>query len=154
MTSLRCSLRSDNHLWVPLLANAVVSELGELSLLDQGVPFLAEDLESSAGEGTVWEHLMRGMRFTDANLGSHGIPLIFRSDWNDHFGMFGVEGRDEGCKVVEEDPGVSAAISAIRELEGFVHGVEEESEFRVYYSEKYGHRLNFTSRRFWETHLW
>lgn len=107
------SLRSDNHLWVPLLAHAVVSELGDLSLLDEMAPFLAEDLESPDGEGTVWEHLMRGMRFTENNLGSHGLPLIFRSDWNDHFGMFGMEGRGETVFAAEQ---YVCAMRHLREL--------------------------------------
>ena len=96
------SVRSDNHLWLPLLVHAVASETGDLALLDEEVPFLADDYTSATDRATVWEHLMRGMDFTEAHLGSHGLPLILRSDWNDHFGMFGRDGRGETLFAAEQ----------------------------------------------------
>ena len=64
-----------------------------------------------------------------------------------------LQGEDEGCVVVEEDPRIKKAISAIWDLRSFVNSIEEESQFRDYYAETYDHRLNFDSRRFWDTHL-
>ena len=65
-----------------------------------------------------------------------------------------LKGDEEGCVVVEEDPRINKAISAIWELRNFVNRIEEESPFRDYYAEKYDHRLNCDSKRFWETHLY
>lgn len=59
-----------------------------------------------------------------------------------------------GVKVVEEDPKIDTAIGEISDLESFIRRVEEESkDFYDYYMEEYGLRLNFYSRRFWDTHL-
>ena len=89
------SPRSDDHLWPPLLAHAIVAETGEADLLRQSVPYLAADRLSADGEASVWEHLLAGVRFTEAHLGSHGIPLILGSDWNDLIGRFARRGRGE-----------------------------------------------------------
>ncbi len=89
------SLRSDNHLWPPLVAHAIISETGEAGLLDEKTPYLADDHCSPAGEASVWDHLMAGLRFTESNLGGHGIPLTFHSDWNDIIGRFNRRGKGE-----------------------------------------------------------
>jgi cellobiose phosphorylase len=96
------SLRSDVHLWLHLLAKALISETGDVSLLDKKLPFLSKDLLSPAGEATVFEHLVRALDFTENRLGSHGLPLIFVSDWNDHFGSFGIEGRGETTMAAQQ----------------------------------------------------
>jgi len=96
------SPRSDNHLWLPLLVSAVVSETGDLGLLDAPVPFLAPDLVSKVGLATVWEHLMRVTAFTESHLGAHGLPLILLSDWNDHIGTFAREGRGETLMAAQQ----------------------------------------------------
>jgi cellobiose phosphorylase len=89
------SIHSDDHLWPPLAVYAILSETGDFSLLDEKVPYLADNHIHRDGEGTIWEHLMDAMRFTDNNLGAHGLPLTFRSDWNDIIGRFNRHGRSE-----------------------------------------------------------
>ncbi len=89
------SVRSDNHLWLPLVAHAIVAETGDLASLEAPVAFLAGDHASTDGEGTVWEHLMASIRFTANNLGAHGLPLTFASDWNDIIGRFNRTGKGE-----------------------------------------------------------
>lgn len=64
-----------------------------------------------------------------------------------------LKGRDEGVEVVEDDPRIAMASSELSELRSFVSSIDEESEFNDYYSDTYDHRLNFGSRRFWDTHL-
>lgn len=96
------SKNSDNHLWLPMLAHAIVSETGDLGLLDEAIPFLAEDRRSHTAEVSLWDHLMRAFDFTENNLGTHGLPLILRSDWNDHFGTFGRADRGETVMVAQQ----------------------------------------------------
>jgi cellobiose phosphorylase len=69
------SVHSDDHLWLPLVVYAILAETGDFSLLDESVPYLGEDGSGTDGDGTVWEHLMAGIRFTEAHLGKHGLPL-------------------------------------------------------------------------------
>ncbi len=94
--------RSDNHLWLAELAYALVVETGDSSILDIEVPFLDKDLVSPIGNATIWEHLMRGIEFTENNMGSHNLPLILISDWNDHVGSFGTGGRGETLFVAQQ----------------------------------------------------
>lgn len=89
------SLRSDNHLWLPLTAYAICAETGDPAWLDKILPWYAGLDAPAAAPGTVWEHLMAALRFSEANLGAHGIPLTFRSDWNDIIGRFNRHGRGE-----------------------------------------------------------
>ncbi len=89
------TVHSDNHLWLPLLAYAILAETGDYSLLQEKIDYIgAKDFDTD-GEGTIWEHLVSAMQFTDNNLGVHGIPLTFHSDWNDIIGRFNKEGRGE-----------------------------------------------------------
>lgn len=90
------SIHSDDHLWLPLLAYAIFAETGDKSLFTKKVLFLSEkDHVSAAGSATVWEHLMRCVKFTETHLGSHKIPLTLKSDWNDIIGKFAQKGKGE-----------------------------------------------------------
>lgn len=89
------SIHSDDHLWLPMLAHALLAETGDLGLLAQEVPFLAEDGRSAGQAAPVWEHLLAALRFTETHLGTHGLPLILASDWNDCIGRFSRAGRGE-----------------------------------------------------------
>lgn len=102
--------RSDNHLWIVYLAYAIIAESGDLSILDREIPFLAPDKISHTGSATLWEHLLRGIDFTEKHLGEHGLPLILFSDWNDHLGPFGRKGKGESIMVSQQ------LIYALRQL--------------------------------------
>ena len=102
--------RSDNHIWMVYLAYAIAAEMGDLGFLDREVPFLAPDMISHTSGATLWEHLLRGVDFTEKHLGEHGLPLILFSDWNDHLGPYGRKGRGETVFVSEQH------IYALRQL--------------------------------------
>ncbi len=89
------SVHSDDHLWLPLLAHAIIAETGDTALLKERVGYLGADHKPSSGSGSVWEHLLACVRFTESKLGVHGIPLTLKSDWNDIIGKFAVKGRGE-----------------------------------------------------------
>lgn len=96
------TVHSDDHLWLPMVAHALVAETGDLSLLNEVEPFLAANGMDAGLEATVWEHLLAALAFTDQNLGSHGIPLILHSDWNDCIGRFAREGRGESVFAAQQ----------------------------------------------------
>lgn len=102
--------RSDNHLWIVYLAYAIIAETGDLSILDREIPFLAPDMMSHTGSASLWEHLLRGIDFTEKHMGEHGLPLILYSDWNDHLGPFGRKGKGESIMVSQQ------LIYALRQL--------------------------------------
>ena len=73
-----------------------------MSILDRQIPFLAPDKVHHIGSATLWEHLLRGIDFTEKHMGEHGLPLILFSDWNDHLGPFGRRGKGESIMVSQQ----------------------------------------------------
>jgi cellobiose phosphorylase len=70
---------NDDPLWLILAVGAYLRETGDVAILDVPVPF--ENRDDLAAP--LLEHLFRSYRFTLANRGPHGLPLIGRADWND-----------------------------------------------------------------------
>jgi cellobiose phosphorylase len=70
---------NDDPLWLIQGSAAYIFETGDLSILDEDVPF-DNDPEDSA---SLFEHLRRSYQHVLDNLGPHGLPLIGRADWND-----------------------------------------------------------------------
>ncbi|MDY7106657.1 MAG: glycosyl transferase [Actinomycetota bacterium] len=70
---------NDDPLWLVLAVSAYVKETGDVAILDEPVQF-----ENRPGsEKPLYEHLQRSISYTLDRLGSHGLPLIGRADWND-----------------------------------------------------------------------
>lgn len=69
--------RADDALWLFPTVYKYVSETGNLSFLDEVIPFANRD------EGTVYEHLKRAIEFSLNHLGNHGMPAGLYADWND-----------------------------------------------------------------------
>ncbi len=70
---------NDDPLWLIFGVAAYVKETGDLSILDEQVPF--DNDESNTA--TMMEHLKRSFDHVPNNLGPHGLPLIGHADWND-----------------------------------------------------------------------
>ncbi len=70
---------NDDPLWLILGTAAYLKETGDVSILDELVPY-----DNDASLATpLYEHLQRSLRYTLDRLGPHGLPLIGRADWND-----------------------------------------------------------------------
>jgi len=85
----------DDHLWLPFAVYAIAAETGDDGFLDEEIPFLAADRLSGGPSASVWEHLMRGIRFTNSHLGRYGLPLTLGGDWNDIINKFTPEQKGE-----------------------------------------------------------
>lgn len=94
-------IKSDVHLWLPLLAYFLAAE-SDLKFLEKKVPYLGKDGVSATGEATVWEHLLRAINFTQFHLGKNGIPLTLKGDWNDIIGKFSQEGKGESVFAAQQ----------------------------------------------------
>jgi cellobiose phosphorylase len=70
---------NDDPLWLILAAAAYAKETGDLTILDEPVPYDNEP----GSETPLHEHLARAAGYTLDRLGPHGLPLIGRADWND-----------------------------------------------------------------------
>ena len=70
---------NDDPLWLILGTTAYIKETGDMSILDEDVPFDNDENNTA----TLLEHLNRSFDHVVNNLGPHGLPLIGRADWND-----------------------------------------------------------------------
>ncbi|HEY8471659.1 MAG TPA: glycosyl transferase [Natronosporangium sp.] len=70
---------NDDPLWLIEGVSAYLKETGDVSILDEPVPY--DNTEGT--EQPLYEHLQRSLRYTLDRLGPHGLPLIGRADWND-----------------------------------------------------------------------
>ncbi|MGE5110714.1 MAG: GH36-type glycosyl hydrolase domain-containing protein [Acidobacteriaceae bacterium] len=70
---------NDDPHWLILGVAAYLKETGDWSILDEPVPY-----DNRPGSETaLFEHLQRSFQYTLDRLGTHGLPLIGRADWND-----------------------------------------------------------------------
>ena len=76
---------SDDALWIVVTICEYVKETGDVALFDEVVSFADE------GEATVYEHLKRALDFSAKYIGSTGICLGLRADWNDCLNLGGGE---------------------------------------------------------------
>lgn len=70
---------NDDPMWLIFGTIAYIKETGDLSILDEPVPF-----DNRLGsEVPLMQHLRVSFDHVVNNLGPHGLPLIGRADWND-----------------------------------------------------------------------
>ena len=76
---------SDDALWLIASITEYIKETGEVSFLDETISY------ADGGEGSVYEHMMRILDFSAAQVGQSGICKGLRADWNDCLNLGGGE---------------------------------------------------------------
>jgi N,N'-diacetylchitobiose phosphorylase len=76
---------SDDALWMIASICEYVKETGDFGFFDRIVPF------ADKGEATIYEHMKRSLDFSAEQIGSSGICLGLRADWNDCLNLGGGE---------------------------------------------------------------
>ncbi len=88
--------RIDAALWGVFTVYRYLAETGDYALLDEVVSYY------DTGEGTILDHMLRGMRFIGEHDGGQGLPSIFDVDWNDMLTLFSSAYRDVQSVMVAE----------------------------------------------------
>jgi cyclic beta-1,2-glucan synthetase len=101
---------SDDLLWLPFVATFYAGVTGDLSVFDEVVPFLEQELlkpeqqeaymqpSVSTEAASVFEHCIRALDRSLA-VGQHGLPLMGSGDWNDGMNRVGHLGKGESVWV-------------------------------------------------------
>lgn len=70
---------NDDPLWLIAGTSAYVRETGDLTILNEKVPYNNDPATAT----TLMEHLKRSLDYIIKHKGPHNLPLIGRADWND-----------------------------------------------------------------------
>jgi cyclic beta-1,2-glucan synthetase len=101
---------SDDLLWLPFVTAFYINVTGDLSVLDEIVPFLEQPLlkpdehevymqpEVSKVSATVFDHCLLTLDHS-LRVGEHGLPLMGGGDWNDGMNRVGHLGKGESVWV-------------------------------------------------------
>ncbi len=76
---------SDDALWLVSSIAEYVRETGEIDFLDEIITY------ADGGSGTVYEHMMKILDFSNEQVGNHGVCKGLRADWNDCLNLGGGE---------------------------------------------------------------
>ncbi len=88
---------ADKPAWIMLTVPGLVQESGDFSLLQRQVPYF-----ESSDKGTVWDHMLRAMRFLAADLGANGLCNQHHADWNDGLEATPESGERESVMVTQQ----------------------------------------------------
>lgn len=116
---------SDHPAWIMLTAPGLIKESGDLTLLDRVVPY-----RDSTESGTVWDHLIRAMRWLCGDVGEHGLCRQHHADWNDGLEETPESGERESVMVTQQ---LCYGLLRMRELAVLIGDDVVENEAREQY---------------------
>lgn len=88
---------SDKPAWLLHCVPWCLKESGDLGFLDERLPFCDDPREQS-----VWEHMLRAMRFLVHDTGAHGLCDQHFADWNDGLEPSAQTGARESVMVTQQ----------------------------------------------------
>lgn len=102
---------NDGGVWIPSAVLSYLNESGDLSILDEKIPYLKGDsyentsytapiayreYDGTKETFTVFDHIKRAMDYLYGCRGEHGLILLRGGDWNDSLNNAGRLGKGEG----------------------------------------------------------
>ena len=88
---------ADKPAWIFLTVPLMIKESGDFSLLDVILPYL-----DSNEEGTVWDHIIRAMKYLCNDTGKNGLCDQHFADWNDGLEPSDLTGERESVMVTQQ----------------------------------------------------
>ena len=88
-------IKVDVPLWMALAVCNYIKETGEWGILDEVIPYL------DGGEGTLYEHILKGIQRVAREPGIYGLPLFGGGDWNDSLNRVGEKGKGESTWLAQ-----------------------------------------------------
>lgn len=88
-------IKVDVPLWMALATCNYINETGDMDILDEVIPYL------DGGEGTLYAHILLGLKRIACDKGSHGLPLFGGGDWNDSLNRVGAKGIGESVWLAQ-----------------------------------------------------
>ncbi len=86
----------DMNVWGPYTLYYYLVETGDLSVLDEKLPFSDDPTEA-----TLYEHLNRGLEWLLADRTKRGLSRIGEGDWNDPLNMAGWQNKGESVWLTQ-----------------------------------------------------
>ncbi len=88
-------IKVDVPLWMALATSNYIDETADMDILDEVIPYL------DGGEGTLYEHILLGLKRIACDKGCHGLPLFGGGDWNDSLNRVGEKGIGESVWLAQ-----------------------------------------------------
>ena len=161
----------DGAVWTPETVLAYLNETGDLSILDEDVPYFESDEHDS-----VFEHMYRGMRFLLDNRGARNMVLWGGGDWNDSINNTGnqlkgesawlsiatVKAIGEFCRICEIMGGKDDLIAKMQEERAVLKAAILENAFEgdqfIYgindWDEKVGSHESYQGKTYLNSQTW
>ncbi len=118
------TMKSDVAVWLVYTVISYVKETGDFDFLKKVYPF------HNGGEATVYEHILRTVRFLYKERGSHGLPLLRKADWNDAYDHVGIRLKGESVWL---GFALARACKQMRELAEYLNDGDIAAEMKDKY---------------------
>lgn len=118
--------KADVAVWVPYTVVSYIKETGDVKFLDKVIEF------HDKGSATVYEHVLRAVRYIYSKRGQHGLPLIGHADWNDAYDAVGIKGKGESVWL---GMALCRAAQQVQELADFIGDKKVSAEMKQIYDE-------------------
>ncbi|MEI8176290.1 MAG: hypothetical protein WCG78_05435 [Candidatus Omnitrophota bacterium] len=118
--------KADVAVWLPYCVVSYVKETGDTDFLRKEYRFC------DGNTATVYEHILRAVRYLYATRGEHGLPLILKADWNDAYDHVGLKRKGESIWL---GMALCRAAKQIEELARFIDDKTVADEMRKIYDE-------------------
>jgi len=118
--------KADVAVWLPYCVVSYIKETGDVEFLKKEYRFC------DGSSATVYEHILRAVRYLYKTRGAHGLPLIFKADWNDAYDHVGLKGKGESVWL---GMALCRAARQIEDLAAFLGDKAVGDEMRAIYDE-------------------